>query len=99
MILCWTGKKSGVTYSVQIKRSAAQELGALSVSNRTRVAQAIGQLAENPYIGTVLKGGLRGLRRVRVGDYRILYEVHRNELVVLAVRIGARDNVYRRTAS
>ncbi len=49
--------------------------------------KAIDQLEENPYFGSGLKGDLQGLRRLRVGVYRILYEVHKNELVV---RIGRR---------
>lgn len=86
-------------YSVRIKQSAARELRELSASDRARVAKAIDQLAENPYFGSGLKGDLQGLRRLRVGVYRILYEVHKNEIVVLVVRIGRRNIVYRRTSN
>jgi addiction module RelE/StbE family toxin len=42
-----------------------------------------------------LKGAGRGLWRVRVGDYRILYEIHDTHLIVIIVDIGNRRDVYR----
>jgi len=52
-------------------------------------------LAINPAAGGVLKGEFAGLRRLRVGDYRIVYEVNDGELLVLVIRIGYRLGVYR----
>jgi mRNA interferase RelE/StbE len=46
-------------------------------------------------VGTVLKGELDGLRRLRVGVNRIVFEVRNRELVVLVVRVGHRSSVYR----
>ena len=67
--------------------------------DRARIVAAIDRLSETPHLGTSLKGDLRGLRRIRVGDYRILYEVRDKELVVLVVRIAHRRDAYRRTHS
>ena len=67
--------------------------------DRARIVAAIDRLAETPHLGTSLKGDLRGLRRIRVGDYRILYEVRDKELVVLVVRVAHRRDAYRRTHS
>ena len=50
----------------------------------------------SPHLGSALKGHLRGLRRLRVGDHRVLYEVRDDELIVLVVRIAHRREVYRR---
>jgi mRNA interferase RelE/StbE len=47
-------------------------------------------------MGSALKGDLRGLRRIRVGDYRIVYEVRDDDLVVLVVRVRHRQDIYRR---
>ena len=46
--------------------------------------------------GSPLKGGLRGIRRLRTGDYRVLYEVEDAALVVLVVRVAHRRDAYRR---
>ncbi|MXW69079.1 MAG: type II toxin-antitoxin system RelE/ParE family toxin, partial [Acidimicrobiia bacterium] len=62
----------------------------------TRIVNAIDRLAENPYLGSALKGDLKGLRRLRIGDHRVLYEVRDDELIVLIIRFAHRRNVYRR---
>ena len=88
--------RSGVSYSVRIKRSAARELASIPQPARTRAVHAIDGLREQPLAGSALKGGLRGLRRLRVGDYRIVYELLDSELVVLVVRVAHRRDAYRR---
>ena len=85
-----------MSYSIRIKGSAARELEKVARPDRLRIVKAIDRLAENPFLGNVLKGDLRGLRRLRLGDYRVLYEVRRDELVVLVVRVAHRREVYRR---
>ncbi|WP_310781583.1 type II toxin-antitoxin system RelE/ParE family toxin [Candidatus Palauibacter polyketidifaciens] len=60
-----------------------------------RIVDAIDGLAEHPHAGSSLKGGLRGLRRIRVGGYRVVYEVQDAALVVLIVRVAHRGAVYR----
>lgn len=87
-----------MVYSIRIKRSAAKDLKRIPVADRRKVAAAIDDLAHRPLRGRVLKGGLRGLRRVRVGRYRVIYEVQNEALIVLVVRVGARDKAYRETA-
>ena len=84
-----------MSFSLRIKASAAKELERVPRSNRLRIGAAIDRLANYPLAGSVLKGDLRGLRRLRVGDYRILYEVRNNDLVVLVVRIAHRREAYR----
>ena len=86
---------SGVAYSVRIKRSAARELARIAKLARERIVGAIDGLAGNPFAGSALKGELRGLRRIRVGEYRIVYEVQETELVVLVIRVRHRRDVYR----
>lgn len=84
-----------MSFSIRIKASAAKDLERVSKSDRLRIVDAIDRLAEHPLVGSALKGDLRGLRRLRVGDYRVIYEVRNNDLVVLVVRIAHRRDVYR----
>ena len=79
-----------MSFSIRIKESAAKELRRVAKPDRARIVAAIDRLAETPHLGTSLKGDLRGLRRIRVGYYRILYEVRDKELVVLVVRVAHR---------
>ncbi|MDE0082092.1 MAG: type II toxin-antitoxin system RelE/ParE family toxin [Gammaproteobacteria bacterium] len=86
-----------MSFSVRIKESAAKELRRVAKPDRTRIVAAIDRLAEAPYLGVALKGGLKGLRRIRVGNYRILYEIRHDQLVVLVVRVVHRREAYRPT--
>ncbi len=84
-----------MTYSIRIKGSAAKSLRRIAPEPRRRLVEAINRLAHEPAAGGVLKGEFSGLRRLRVGDYRIVYEVIDNELTILVVRIAHRRDVYR----
>ena len=84
-----------MSYSVRIKRSASLELARIPQPARTHLVQAIDGLGRQPLTGSALKGGLRGLRRLRVADYRIVYELLDDELVVLVVRVAHRRGAYR----
>ncbi|WP_428102056.1 type II toxin-antitoxin system RelE family toxin [Candidatus Rariloculus sp.] len=86
-----------MSFSIRIKESAAKELRRVAKPDRTRIVAAIDRLAETPHLGASLKGGLRGLRRLRVGDYRVLYEVRDDELIVLVIRVAHRRDAYRST--
>jgi mRNA interferase RelE/StbE len=81
--------------SLRIKRSAQKALAALPKPDRVRLVAAIDMLCDTPAAGSALKGEFEGLRRLRVGQYRVVYEWQRSELVILVVRIGHRRDVYR----
>jgi len=84
-----------VTFSLQIKASAAKELKRINKPERLRIVDAIDRLPANPYIGKSLKGELSGLRRIRAGDYRVIYEIHEQQVVILIVRVAHRKDAYR----
>ena len=85
-----------MAYSVKIKGSAAKALQRVGHADRERLVEAIDRLRGEPFAGGVLKGEFSGLRRLRVGDYRIIYEVVRSQLVILVVRVAQRGRAYRR---
>jgi len=84
-----------VTYSISIKASAAKALAKIDREQRLRLIEAIDKLKDNPAAGSVLKGEFSGLRRIRIGDYRIVYEAQDSQLIILVVRVGHRREVYR----
>ena len=77
------------------KGSAVKVMERIAKADRARLVEAIDRLSENPFLGSALKGESRGLRRLRIGDYRVLYELQHGELVVLVVRVAHRLEVYR----
>ena len=84
-----------MSYSVKIKESAQKSLSRIAKPDRLRLLAAIDRLQEEPFAGGVLKGEFSGLRRIRVGDHRIVYEVIQNQLTILVVRVAHRREVYR----
>ncbi|MEU8258321.1 type II toxin-antitoxin system RelE/ParE family toxin [Micromonospora inaquosa] len=83
-------------YTVQIDRSAAKLLRKLEPPVQARLVAAIAALGADPRPeGVKALAGHRGLFRVRVGDYRVVYTVNDSILVVLVVHLGHRREVYR----
>ena len=63
-----------MSYEVSVGRRAKKELERIPKPDRQRVVEAIHRLGENPHAGSELKGNHQGLRRIRVGAWRVLYE-------------------------
>jgi mRNA interferase RelE/StbE len=84
-----------VPYSLKIKQSALKEIQRLDKSQQTRLIEAIDKIADNPHIGKLLKGEFSGLRRIRVGSYRVIYEINKWEVLILILRVAHRKDVYR----
>ena len=83
-------------YSVEIARPAIRSIAGLPPKEQRRIRAAIDLLAEEPRPpGCVALSGEESVYRVRVGDYRILYEVIDARLVVHVIRVGHRRDVYR----
>jgi mRNA interferase RelE/StbE len=86
------------SYKILIKKSAAKELEAVAgKKDRERITQRILGLSENPRPGGVEKlSGTTEKYRIRQGNFRILYEIQDDVLIVFIVQIGDRKEVYRR---
>jgi mRNA interferase RelE/StbE len=83
-------------YAVHYSRPAAKELDALPTNVQTAVVEVVGTLGENPRpVGAKKLVGSDNKYRIRVGRYRIIYEVHDKTVTVLIVRIAHRKDAYR----
>jgi mRNA interferase RelE/StbE len=86
-----------VAYTIEIAPAAERQLKALPNPIRTQIGRRIDKLAVDPRPHGVEKiTGEDDLYRVRSGDYRILYKINDQEVLVLVVKIGDRKEVYRR---
>ena len=83
------------SYSVRIKKSAEKELRGLPKKNLKQISSRIRALAANPRPVGCEKSSGRDWYRVRQGDYRIVYVIDDDELLVEIVKIGHRKEVYR----
>ena len=85
-----------MTYALIIARRAQKQIESLDPSFQRRVDAKILSLAGNPRPPGVEKlVGAENVYRVRVGDWRIVYQIRDRELIVLVVRVGHRREVYR----
>ena len=86
-----------MTYRIQVASAAVRQLRKLDPAARRRVEAAIELLADQPRPSGAKKlvGG-DGEWRVRTGDYRIVYEIRNEVLLVLVVAIGHRRDIYQR---
>lgn len=84
-----------MTYRVTLSPMAARQLRKLDAPARRRIQAAVDLLAEQPRppAATRLVGGA-GEWRVRTGDYRIVYEIEDDHLLILVLRLGHRREVY-----
>ena len=83
------------SYRLLIKSSAAKELKAVPLKDRRRIVKKIQALASDPRPTGCekLSGGEK--YRIRQGNYRILYTVKDDVLIVIVIRLGHRREVYR----
>lgn len=84
-------------YTVLLKRDPERLLRRLPADLRRRIQQAINALADDPrHAGVVAMKGFASAYRVRVGDWRIVYQVEDDVLIVLVLEIAPRGEVYRK---
>ncbi len=83
-----------MAYSLGYKKSVQRDLKQISKLEAKRILDHIEQeLVNDPESNPLLKGRFAGLRRYRVGDYRVIYFLQETEIRIL--RIGHRRDVYK----
>ena len=79
--------KNSIKYLDTISKSDKKLFG--------RLIAALDEIHDNPLAGKSLAGNLKGYRSYRVGDYRIIYEVDNDRLLVYIEKIAHRKESYR----
>jgi len=84
-----------LAYNVVYKKSVLRDLKNLAKKEATLLLNQIEkELSKNPESYPALKGKFAGLRKFRIGDYRIIYAILEYDVIIL--RIGHRKEVYRK---
>ena len=84
--------------SIRWDRRAVKELKRLSRNKRLTVLEGVESLRSNPHRGQVLCGQWKGLRRLRIGNVRVVYGFDGRELLISVLRVGHRREIYRRNS-
>jgi mRNA interferase RelE/StbE len=84
-----------MAYRIQFRPAALKELRKLPKAIQRRIGSKINNLIDDPFPSGVKKlQTSEPMYRIRVGDYRVVYEVHSSILVVLILTVGHRGDVY-----
>lgn len=82
-------------YKVEIEKRCLRELKKLDKPVIKKAIYIIeNTLANNPFLGKLLKGKYKGLYSYRFSNYRIVYEVIEKKITVIVLRVGHRKDVY-----
>lgn len=89
-----------MAWTVEISAFAQKQLGKLDKPVAERILDWLNDRIEgckNPrHFGESLKGELSGLWRYRIGDFRVICDIQEKRLVVLALSVGYRRDIYRK---
>ena len=82
-------------YTIFVERYAQKQLMKLSMVEIPVIKQAIASLADNPRPTGCKKLKGEPAWRIRVGNYRVIYEIYDDKVIVIVITVGHRKNVYR----
>ncbi len=82
-------------YKIQIDSKVKKQLAKIDPRYQKAIKYSIDALSTNPLAGKKLDPPLGHLRSLRVGVYRILYEIFKKELLILVVTVAHRKEVYK----
>ncbi len=82
-------------YRIEVKKSAAKELGKIPKKALTRILDRISSLSDDPRPEGSIKLTSQEKYRLRIGKYRVLYSIEDDILTVYVVKVAHRKDVYR----
>lgn len=89
--------KMAVMYKLEFSKKAVKSLRGITPQYQKRIIDKLKVLSENPYENVNVKAlkGENNLYRLRVADYRVIYTIENNELIILVIDINHRKNIYK----
>ena len=84
-------------YKILFTKQAYKSLRRIPSDIVGRIRERLGQIAKDPYAQNpnVTKLQNRPGYRLRVGDWRVIYDVQEDELIILVIKVGSRGDIYR----
>jgi mRNA interferase RelE/StbE len=83
-------------YQIIIEKPARKEIQKINQADRVSIIQSIQELADEPRPNGCKKLKGREAWRIRVGDYRVIYEIQDNVLIITVITVGHRREVYKK---
>jgi len=88
-------KSDAPLISIRWEKRAFKEFKALGRQDQNRVFKAVEELRASPLKGKMMSAQWKGLRRIRVGDIRVIYAFDGRQLLISVIRVGHRRDVYK----
>lgn len=83
-------------YQIEFNKTASKELLKINTQDRNRIVTKVSNLTADPLPhGSKKLVGLNNYHRIRVGNYRVIYKIENDRLVILVIAVGHRREVYR----
>lgn len=84
-------------YKIAISATAERQLRKISREDAIRILRSISLLAVDPRpAGCRKMSGYEDIYRIRIGNYRVIYEIDGKRIVIVILKIGHRKDIYRR---
>ena len=84
-----------VSYKIKWDSRALKDLKKIDQKKVKSILKKVGELAKNPLMGKPLKGEFQDYRRLRMGQYRVIYSVIKKIITIQILRVGSRGSVYK----
>jgi mRNA interferase RelE/StbE len=84
-----------MSWKIEYNKEAVRNLEKISTSEKNKIFRGIEELRENPDLGKQLVGPLKGLRSLRIGNYRVIYKKEMQIITIIVLAIGHRKNIYK----
>lgn len=84
-----------MSFAIQIKRNAQKALAKIPSPYQKNIIDAIYRLADSPFPAGCKKLTGKEAWRIRIGYYRVIYEINDNQLLIFVIEIGHRKEIYR----
>ena len=83
-----------MVYNILITNAAKNQLAKIDKQAAKRITKKIHEITEDPFLYVTKLVGLE-VYKLRVGDYRVLLNIQKNNLIIIIIEIGHRRNVYK----
>ncbi len=85
-----------MAYSIEFRPAVLKALKRFPKRDLVRIKKKIEELVQNlPEQNTTKIKGNNSFHRIRTGDYRIIYEIHDDRVVILIIKVGHRKDIYK----
>jgi len=83
-------------YNIKLTKEAIDNIAVLSLKKKRQLRDAIQRIAKDPLVGKCLTNRLSGLHSYRSGDYRIIYKILHQQILIIVLTVGHRKDIYKK---